>query len=76
MPMPLRSFMVVLWDACVAGAAVILLLALDWVSATAFVVSGLIGLVVDVPDGIWNAKRIKRKDAPWPSERRKSRSTG
>jgi hypothetical protein len=63
MPAPLRSFMVVLWVFCVAGAAVIVALAMGWLTWVSFAVSGAIGLVVGVPGGLWTARRIKRSDA-------------
>ncbi len=63
---PLRTFMVVIWVLCIAGAAVIAALSYGWVGWVAFVVSGIVGVVLGVPLGIWTAKQIKREDPAWP----------
>ena len=69
MPAPLRTFMVVLWAACIAGAAVIAALSLGWVGWMAFAVSGALGLILGVPLGLWTAHKIKRDDPAWPPRR-------
>ncbi len=66
MPMPLRTIMIVLWVTSIAGAAVTALLALGWVTWVAFVVSGIVGLGLGFPAGIWTARMIKREDPEWP----------
>lgn len=66
---PLRTVMVALWVVCIAGAAVIAALSYGWVGWMAFVVSGVIGLVLGVPLGIWSARQIKREDPLWPPRR-------
>ena len=66
MPAPLRTFMVVLWVASIAGAAVIAALAFGWMDWTAFAASGLAGLIIGIPAGIWTARRVKREDPNWP----------
>lgn len=51
---PLRTFLVTLWVACVAGAAVIAGLALGHYSWATFIFAAVIGLVVGVPAGMAN----------------------
>ncbi|SIN81456.1 hypothetical protein [Vannielia litorea] len=55
--------------ACIAGAALVLFLALAWVSAVAFVAAALIGLGLGVPFGLWATKKVRKDDPEW-SERR------
>lgn len=66
---PLRTVMVVLWVSSIAGAAIIALLSIGWVSWVSFAISGLVGLIVGVPAGIWTAHAIKREDPNWPPKR-------
>lgn len=69
MKAPLRTLMVALWVACVAGAVLIVFLSLASITWVAFVVSGVVGILVGVPAGLWTAKAIKRDDPNWPPER-------
>ena len=48
-----RLVFVPLAVACIAGAALVLFLAMAWVSAAAFGTAALIGLVLGVPFGLW-----------------------
>jgi len=64
-----RLVFIPLWAMCIAGAALILFLALAWFSAWAFLVAGLVGLVLGVPLGLWQTKQVRREDPTW-SERR------
>ncbi len=66
MPAPLRTFTVTLWVACIAGVVVIAALSLGWVGWMPFALAGLVGLVLGVPLGIWNARKIKHDDPAWP----------
>lgn len=66
---PLRTFMVFMWVTSVAGAAVIALLSIGWFSWVSFPVSGVVGLAVGVPAGLWTAYAIKREDPNWPPKR-------
>lgn len=66
---PLRTLLVFLWVSSIAGAAVIAVLSFGWVSWVAFLISGVIGLVVGVPAGLWSARLIKRDDPNWPPKR-------
>ena len=68
MPAPLRTFMIVLWVACIAGAAVVAALSLGWVGWVPFAASGVLGLVLGIPIGLWSARRIKKEDPAWPRE--------
>lgn len=54
-----------IWVMCVAGAAVIAALSVGWVSWTAFVASGVVGLVIGIPAGIWNTRKMRREDPNW-----------
>ncbi|MBS8229014.1 hypothetical protein [Vannielia litorea] len=64
-----RLVFVPLAVACIAGAALVLFLAMAWVSAAAFGTAALIGLVLGVPFGLWATKKLRRDDPEW-SERR------
>ncbi len=66
---PLRTWLVVLWVACVAGAVVIVALSLGWIGWQPFAVGAIVGVVIGVPGGLWNARYIKRKDPDWPPRR-------
>lgn len=66
---PLRSTMITISVACVAGAAVIGGLALDWVSWPMFVTAGVVGLVLGWPLGLWVAHRM-RDEPPLPRPER------
>ena len=55
--------------ACIAGAALVLFLALAWVSAVAFVAAGLVGLVLGVPFGLWATKKVRKDDPAWSEQR-------
>lgn len=68
MKAPLRTFLVTLWVACLAGAAVIAALASGWVSWTAFAAAGALGVVLGTPAGLWTAREIKREDPNWPPQ--------
>ncbi|MBV7408027.1 hypothetical protein [Maritimibacter sp. DP1N21-5] len=64
-----RLVLIPLWASCVAGAVVIAALAVGLVSWIAFAVAGVIGLIVGVPAGIWNAKYMRREDPHWRNGR-------
>lgn len=66
MPAPLRTIMAVLWVACLAGAFFIVFLTFGWVGWTPVVISGIGGLILGIPAGIWTARAIKREDPAWP----------
>lgn len=68
MPAPLRTFMVFLWVACIAGAAVVAALSLGWVGWVPFAASGVLGLVLGIPLGLWSARRIKQENPAPPRE--------
>ena len=74
MPMPLRSIMVVLWVVCVAGSALIALLSFGAVTWVSFAISGVVGLIVGFPAGLWTARAIKRDDPNWPPQRNRFRN--
>lgn len=54
-----------IWAVCAAGVVVIAALSLGWTSWVAFAVAGVVGLVVGVPAGIWNARKLRRDDPNW-----------
>ncbi len=72
MPAPLRTIMVTLWVMCLAGALVIAFLSAGWVGWTPFVLSGILGLAIGIPAGLWTARKIKRDDPAWPPARHRS----
>ena len=51
---PLRTLLVSLWVACLAGAVVIAGLVLGQYSWTTFFLAGIIGLLVGIPAGLAN----------------------
>ncbi|WP_088623524.1 hypothetical protein [Oceanicola sp. 22II-s10i] len=59
----------VLSVACIAGAALIVAFALGYYSVPSILVSGLVGLVLGTPLGVYLSKRIKREDPDWPPSR-------
>ncbi|WP_146195145.1 hypothetical protein [Pararhodobacter marinus] len=56
---PLRSTMATIAAACVAGAVVIVGLALGYIDWRLFAAAAVIGVVVGVPVGIWIAHRMR-----------------
>ncbi|OWY01500.1 MULTISPECIES: hypothetical protein [Thioclava] len=60
-----RLLFIPLWVLCIAGAVVTAFLAFDWMNWQAFVVAGLIGLLVGVPAGLWNTFKVRREDPDW-----------
>lgn len=54
-----------LWALSIAGAVVIAGLSIGVVSWITFVVAGAVGLIVGVPAGIWNTRKIRREDPDW-----------
>ncbi len=54
-----------IWVLCLAGAALIVFLMLGWYSVWAFAVAGALGLVLGIPAGIWNARKLRREDPNW-----------
>lgn len=59
-----------LWTLCLAGAFLIGFMAFGWVSWSAFVVAGALGLIIGVPAGIWQTRYIRREDPAWPPKNR------
>ncbi len=59
---PLRTTMVTVWAACIAGAVVTLGLILGQDRWELFVVAGLTGLLAGVPLGLWNVRRMRAAD--------------
>ena len=70
MPGPLRSFMIVMWVFCLAGAAIVALMSMGDVTVWSFVISGVFGLIFGIPAGLWSAWAIKRDDPSWPRHKR------
>ncbi len=67
----LRLILLHLWVACVAGAALIAALAMGYVSFTAFVWAGVIGLAIGVPGALLNwvylrPNRARQIGWTWP----------
>lgn len=54
-----------LWALCIAGAVVIAGLAVGLMSWWTFVIAGIVGLVIGVPAGIWNVRKVRREDPDW-----------
>ncbi|MCF3594236.1 hypothetical protein LZG00_09515 [Rhodobacteraceae bacterium LMO-12] len=54
-----------LWVLCVAGAALVGFFVVGWYSWAAFVTAGVIGLVVGIPAGVWNTRKVRREDPNW-----------
>lgn len=57
---PLRTTMVTLWMACIAGTVVVLGLAAGFVSWWLFALAAVIGVVLGAPLGLWNARRMRQ----------------
>lgn len=64
-----RLLLIPLWALCVAGAVVIGALALGLVNWMTFAVAGVIGVIVGVPTGVWNARKLRRDDPHWRTGR-------
>ena len=60
-----RLLIVPIWALSIAGAVVIAALSLGWVGWMPFAVAGAIGLVLGVPAGIWNTRKLRREDPHW-----------
>lgn len=56
---PLRTFLVALWVACLAGAVVVAGLVMGQYSWTTFFLAGVIGLLVGIPAGIATWARLR-----------------
>ncbi len=56
----LRLYLVHLWVACIAGAALIAFMALGQINLAAFIWSGLIGLAVGIPAGLLNWAYLRK----------------
>ncbi len=54
-----------LWVLCVAGAALVGFFAVGWYSWAAFITAGVVGLVIGIPAGIWNTRKVRREDPNW-----------
>ena len=65
----LRWFNIPLFVASIAGTVVIVALALGFYTWWAFAISGVVGIVLGVPLGIWVTNAIKRAGSAWPPER-------
>ena len=61
---PLRSILISIWVACVAGAAVIVGLSLGHFTWQMFAISAIVGLVVGVPAALVNWMYLRRNDPP------------
>ncbi len=61
----LAIYLAVLSGASVAGALLIAAFTLDYYNLWAFVVCGVVGLIVAYPMGYWMSRRIKRRDPNW-----------
>ncbi|SEO92368.1 hypothetical protein SAMN04490248_11638 [Salinihabitans flavidus] len=64
-----KALLGVLWVSCLAGATLIVFLALGWYSPWAFAAAGAVGLVFGIPAGIWNARKLRRDDPNWKNGR-------
>lgn len=64
-----RLLFIPLWALCVAGVVVIAGLALGLFTWVTFVVAGVVGLIVGIPAGLWNTKRVRRDDPDWKTDR-------
>lgn len=64
-----RLLFIPLWALCVAGVVVIAGLALGLFTWATFVVAGVVGLVVGIPAGLWNTKKVRRDDPDWKTDR-------
>ncbi|AJE45589.1 hypothetical protein [Celeribacter indicus] len=64
----LTAFLTPLWVLSIAGAIVIVGLALGFMTWLTFVVAGIVGLV-GIPLAMWNAKKIRRDDPNWRKDR-------
>ncbi|WP_225029511.1 hypothetical protein [Xinfangfangia pollutisoli] len=60
---PLRTLLIALWVACVAGAAVIAGLVLGYYSWATFAVAGVAGLLIGVPAALANWVHLRPKRA-------------
>ena len=67
---PLRTLMVALWILCLAGAVLVVLMSIGEVTWISFAISGVLGVILGVPAGLWTAHAIKRDDPNWPPRRR------
>ncbi len=64
-----RLLFIPLWALCVAGVVVIAGLALGLFTWVTFVVAGVVGLIVGIPAGLWNTKKVRRDDPDWKTDR-------
>lgn len=60
-----KLLLIPLWALSIAGAVVIAGLSIGLVSWVTFAVAGVVGLVLGVPAGIWNTRKIRREDPNW-----------
>ncbi|WP_424927078.1 hypothetical protein [Amaricoccus tamworthensis] len=59
---PIRSIMIPLWVGCIAGGAIVILLAIGLFSWITFVLAAILGLVAGIPAAIYFSREI-REDA-------------
>ncbi|MBL6427029.1 MAG: hypothetical protein HOY44_05840 [Maritimibacter sp.] len=64
-----RLLFIPLWALCVAGVVVIAGLALGLFTWVTFVVAGVVGLIVGIPAGLWDTKKVRRDDPDWKTDR-------
>ncbi|WP_172330902.1 hypothetical protein [Mangrovicoccus sp. HB161399] len=61
-----RLLLIPLWALCIAGAALTAFLAAGWIGWPAFALAAVLGLVLGIPGGLWNTRKVRRDDPAWP----------
>lgn len=60
-----KALLGVIWVFCLTGTALIVFFVAGWYSPWAFATAGALGLVIGVPAGMWNARKVRREDPNW-----------
>ena len=64
-----KLLLIPIWALSIAGAVVIAGLSIGAVSWVTFAVAAVVGLVLGIPAGIWNTRKIRREDPNWENGR-------
>ncbi|MBV7380805.1 hypothetical protein [Maritimibacter dapengensis] len=64
-----KLLLIPIWALSIAGAVVIAGLSIGAISWVTFAVAAVVGLVLGIPAGIWNTRKIRREDPNWENGR-------